>query len=164
MGDIGFCFKLCPVRNFANVKLIKASELFSMTRTYLMTLTQGHSISFNLILVWAIILHFLLGINSNFSTGFTCIFTGKTLFYFELDYYRSNWKCTIQPMNLVVNLRNFWINKSDISTKFRADIWNPPCRWSTKTYMSSWKSSKEGDLPLCILPKREILRETFPRH
>ena len=26
--------------------------------------------------------------------------------------------------------------------------------------MSSWKSSKEGYLPLCILPKREILRET----
>ena len=33
-----------------------------------------------------------------------------------------------------------------------------------KTYMSSWKSSKEGDLPLCILPKREILRESIPRH
>ena len=29
--------------------------------------------------------------------------------------------------------------------------------------MSSWKSSKEGDLPLCILPKWEILRETIPR-
>ena len=32
------------------------------------------------------------------------------------------------------------------------------------TYMSSWKSSKEGGLPLCILWKREILRETIPRH
>ena len=31
-------------------------------------------------------------------------------------------------------------------------------------YMSSWKSSKEGDLPLCILPKREILSESIPRH
>ena len=35
-------------------------------------------------------------------------------------------------------------------------VWDP--------YMSSWKSSKEGDLPLCILPKREILRETILRH
>ena len=33
-----------------------------------------------------------------------------------------------------------------------------------KSYMSSWKSSKEGDLPLCIFQKREILRETTPRH
>ena len=31
-------------------------------------------------------------------------------------------------------------------------------------YMSSWRSSKEGELPLCILEKREILRETIPRH
>ena len=31
-------------------------------------------------------------------------------------------------------------------------------------YMSSWKSSKEGDLPLCILPNREIQRETIPRY
>ena len=31
-------------------------------------------------------------------------------------------------------------------------------------YMSSLKSSKEGDLPLFILPKREIWRETIPRH
>ena len=30
--------------------------------------------------------------------------------------------------------------------------------------MSSWKCSKEGDLPLCILPKREILRKTISRH
>ena len=30
-----------------------------------------------------------------------------------------------------------------------------------EAYLSSWKSSKEGDLPLCILPKREILRETI---
>ena len=29
--------------------------------------------------------------------------------------------------------------------------------------MSSWRSSKEGDLPLCILEKREILRETILR-
>ena len=29
-------------------------------------------------------------------------------------------------------------------------------------YISSKKSPKEGDLPLCILPKREILRETLP--
>ena len=32
--------------------------------------------------------------------------------------------------------------------------------WS-RSYMSSCKSSKEGDLPLCILPKREISRETI---
>ena len=31
-------------------------------------------------------------------------------------------------------------------------------------YMSSCKSSKEGDFPLCILPKREILRETILWH
>ena len=30
--------------------------------------------------------------------------------------------------------------------------------------MSSCRSSKEGDLPLCILKKREILRETISRH
>ena len=31
-------------------------------------------------------------------------------------------------------------------------------------YMSSWESPKEGDLPLCNFSKREILRETIPRH
>ena len=31
-------------------------------------------------------------------------------------------------------------------------------------YMSSWRSSKEGDLPLCVLEKREILHEAIPRH
>ena len=30
-----------------------------------------------------------------------------------------------------------------------------------KSYMSSWKSSKEGDLPLCILPRREICVKPF---
>ena len=33
-----------------------------------------------------------------------------------------------------------------------------------KAYMSSWKNSKEGDPPLCSLPKREILHKTIPRH
>ena len=36
--------------------------------------------------------------------------------------------------------------------------------FASSAYMSSWKSSKEGDLPLCILPKREILPETLPQH
>ena len=35
---------------------------------------------------------------------------------------------------------------------------------TTVTYMSSWRSSKEGDLPLCILEKREILRKAIPWH
>ena len=32
------------------------------------------------------------------------------------------------------------------------------------TYMSSWESSKEGDLPLCIFPKRANLHKAILRH
>ena len=63
---------------------------------------------------------------------------------------------------LEINL-NFEIFYLNFYQKVKRPLWNVHYHWYEKENMdmSSWKSSKEGDLPLCILPKREILRKPF---
>ena len=59
------------------------------------------------------------------------------------------------------DFKQYWLlaeNKDDVLFLIIQTKRNIPVRCNP--YISSWKSSKEGDLPLCNLPKREILRET----
>ena len=73
-------------------------------------------------------------------------------------YCTYNWFCLTKRIYLVDEVRIGNTRRMNFSLD------QALARSTQKAYMSSWKSSKEGDLPLCILPKREILRETIPRH